>query len=65
VNRLLNVFLHRKINRRDYLVRHGVVLGYLVLLTALLPRSFRPVQDYTVGKPWTNADLYAPFEFFV
>ncbi|MEM7659133.1 MAG: HDIG domain-containing metalloprotein, partial [Bacteroidota bacterium] len=49
-------------NRR-FLLRNGLIILYLLVMTLILPRSFRLKFQYEIGKPWNGETLNAPFDF--
>ncbi|WNJ19333.1 HDIG domain-containing metalloprotein [Pontibacter sp. G13] len=65
MSRLLNILLHRKLRNSRFLVRTALILGFLVAMTLLMPKNFRLQFQYEVGKPWTEEDLKAPFDFSI
>lgn len=48
-----------------YLSRNLLIVGFLVLMTLMMPRSFRLNYQYDIGKAWTGEDLKAPFSFSI
>lgn len=48
-----------------YLSRNLLILGFLILMTLMMPRSFRLNYQYEIGKAWTGEDLKAPFSFSI
>ena len=61
----ISFFFKKKIKKKEYLYRYGVIFSYLVLMTLLMPRSFRLNYQYGVGKKWEIASLEAPFDFAI
>lgn len=59
-----NVLLSR-IKNRNFRIRIGLVLGYLVLMVMILPRAFRLDYSYEIGKKWQSKTLKAPFDFAI
>ncbi len=41
----------------------GLIALFLVAITLILPKSYRPDFHYQVGKVWQDPDLSAPFDF--
>ncbi|MEL7535339.1 MAG: hypothetical protein AAFN10_28845, partial [Bacteroidota bacterium] len=46
-------------------MRIGLILGFLLLMTLILPRSFRLNLQHKGGQIWPHEDLSAPYDFFV
>lgn len=65
MNRWVKAFLRRKLNRREYFARNGLVLVFVLLVTLLLPKDTGVHRVFVAGETWEEADLYAPFTFFV
>ncbi|MEL6843006.1 MAG: hypothetical protein AAFP02_07305, partial [Bacteroidota bacterium] len=65
MNRLLNIFSVRKLRNRNFQTRIILILGFLLLMTLILPRSFRLNLQYKTGQIWPHEDLSAPYDFFV
>ena len=65
MNRWFSIFYARRLRDRKYLLRVGMVFGYLVLLTLILPKSYQTEFNYEVGETWDEPDLYAPFDFAI
>lgn len=63
ISSFANQFYQRKLLNSRYLGRVGVITGYLLVMTIMMPQSFRVRFEYEVGKPWQESDLYAPFAF--
>ncbi|MCB0840700.1 MAG: hypothetical protein KDD99_28730, partial [Bacteroidetes bacterium] len=61
-NRILK---HRIFWDKMYITSVGLIAVFLVLMTLIMPRSFRLKFQYEVGKPWQDEDLYAPFDFAI
>ncbi|MEZ4827144.1 MAG: hypothetical protein R3C61_12835 [Bacteroidia bacterium] len=65
VNSRRNIFRYRRLRDSRYLVRVAFVGVYIILMTLMMPRSLRLKFHYEIGKPWQDADLYAPFSFSI
>lgn len=65
MSRLFSAHFQRKIRSSRYWSRNGIILGYLLLMTLLIPHSFRLGLQYEIGKPWQEAELIAPFDFAI
>lgn len=65
MNRWLKAFFRRKLNRREYFTRNGLILLFLGLVTLFLPKDTGVHRVFVAGEIWLEADLYAPFPFFV
>ncbi len=65
MSKLINAPLQRKLRSSRYWVRTGIIMGYLLIMTLLIPRSFRLGVQYEIGRPWHGAELMAPFEFYL
>ena len=48
---------------RDFLIRTGLIVASVVIIVWLMPRSTHNTYKIEKGKPWTYADLKAPFDF--
>jgi len=55
--------LKRVISWRDFLIRIGIIIGTVAIITWFLPRDSHSTFKVEKGKPWTYADLKAPFDF--
>ncbi len=60
----INQYLKR-LKKRHFLIRLGLVVGYLVIMVLILPRTFRLDYNYEVGKKWQHKNLRAPFDFAI
>ena len=47
----------------DFLIRIGLIIGTVAIITWALPRDTHSTYRIERGKPWTYADLRAPFDF--
>ncbi len=56
-------FYQRKLLNSRYLGRVGIIAGFLLIMTLMMPSSFRIRFEYEVGKSWQESNLYAPFDF--
>ena len=65
LRRWLNVFYHRKLKRRKYLERVGLITGFVLLMSLMLTQTYRPLFQYVSGETWQEPDLTAPFDFSV
>jgi hypothetical protein len=65
MSRLVSAHFLRKLRSSRYWSRNGIILGYLLLMTLMIPRSLRLGFQYEIGKPWQEADLEAPFDFAI
>ena len=48
---------------RDFLIRAGLIVASVVIIVWLMPRSTHNTYKIEKGKPWSYADLKAPFDF--
>ena len=48
---------------RDFLIRTGLIVASVVIIVWLMPRSTHNTYKIEKGKPWSYADLKAPFDF--
>ena len=48
---------------RDFLIRTGLIIVTVAIIVWLMPRSTHNTFRIEKGKPWTYADLKAPFDF--
>ena len=48
---------------RDFLIRTGLIIVTVAIIVWLMPRSTHNTYKIEKGKPWTYADLKAPFDF--
>lgn len=48
---------------RDFLIRTGLIIASVVIIVWLMPRSTHNTYKIERGKPWSYADLKAPFDF--
>ncbi|RMG62552.1 MAG: HDIG domain-containing protein [Bacteroidetes bacterium] len=55
----------RKLRSSRYLIRIGILAAFVLLMTLMMPRSFRLGYEYEVGKPWQGKTLEAPFDFAI
>jgi cyclic-di-AMP phosphodiesterase PgpH len=65
MKRLFYLFSYRKLRSTRYLGRLGLVFAYLLLMTLIMPRSFRLSYRHEVGKPWQQKAMEAPFDFSI
>ncbi|MEM6631752.1 MAG: HDIG domain-containing metalloprotein [Bacteroidota bacterium] len=65
LRRWLNVFYHRRLKRRKYLERVGLITSFVVLMALMLTQTYRPLFQYVSGETWQEPDLTAPFDFSV
>ncbi|RMG24051.1 MAG: HDIG domain-containing protein [Bacteroidetes bacterium] len=63
MKRFISLFYYRKLRNSRYMQRVGLMLAFIILMTIILPRSFRLQYQYEVGQSWRNPDLIAPFDF--
>ena len=50
---------------RDFLIRTGLIVASVVIIVWLMPRSTHNTYKIEKGKPWSYADLKAPFDFLI
>ena len=64
-NKAIMTFFNTKtdISWRDFLIRSGLVIATVAIITWLLPRDHQNSFKIEKGKPWVHADLAAPFDF--
>lgn len=55
--------LKTDISWRDFLIRCGLVIATVAIITWFLPRDHQNSFKIEKGKPWIHADLKAPFDF--
>ena len=48
---------------RDFLIRTGLIVATVAIIVWLMPRSTHNTYKIEKGKPWSYADLKAPFDF--
>jgi putative nucleotidyltransferase with HDIG domain len=65
MNRLFHIFSSHHLRNRKFQLRLGLMIGFVLLLTLMLPRSYRLNLNFEVGKPWIHEDLKTPFDFYV
>lgn len=65
MNRLLHIFSGRRLRNRSFQTRGLLIVGFLVVMTLILPRSYRLNLSFEIGKAWVHEDLRSPFDFFV
>lgn len=53
----------RKLTLRDYMIRLGVLIGAILLITWFLPREKTAEYDFSLGRPWKYSQLIASFDF--
>ena len=58
-----NFNLKIDITWRDFLIRVGLVIVSVAIITSTLPRDTNNTFKVEKGKPWNYADLRAPFDF--
>lgn len=55
--------LKTDISWHDFLIRVGLTIGTVAIITWLMPRDSNNTFKMEKGKPWVYADLRAPFDF--
>ena len=55
--------LKTDISWHDFLIRVGLVIGTVAIITWFLPRDSHNTYRIEKGKPWIYTDLRAPFDF--
>ena len=55
--------LKTNISWHDFLIRAGLVIGTVAIITWFLPRDSHNTYRIEKGKPWIYSDLKAPFDF--
>ncbi|MBQ4303034.1 MAG: hypothetical protein II774_00940 [Lachnospiraceae bacterium] len=58
-----NFNLKTDISWHDFLIRAGLIIGTVAIITWLFPRDSNNTFKMEKGKPWIYADLRAPFDF--
>ena len=58
-----NFNLKIDITWRDFLIRVGLIIVTVAIITWFLPSDTNSSFKVEKGKPWTYADLRAPFDF--
>lgn len=65
IKKWVRFLVHRRILKSRNLIRMGIILAYLLILTFFLPQNYHLRMEYEVGKAWQDPDLYAPFDFAI
>lgn len=65
MNRLLHIFSTRRLRSRSFQTRGLLIISFLLVMTLILPRSYRLNLSFELGKPWLHEDLRTPFNFYV
>ena len=55
--------LKTDISWRDFLIRSGLIIATVAIITWFLPRDSHNTFKVEKGRPWIYADLKAPFDF--
>jgi hypothetical protein len=55
--------LKTDISWHDFLIRAGLIIGTVAIITWFLPRDSHNTYRIEKGKPWIYSDLKAPFDF--
>ena len=55
--------LKSDISWHDFLIRTGLIIGTVAIITWALPRDTHSTYRIEKGKPWIYSDLKAPFDF--
>jgi len=55
--------LKSDISWHDFLIRAGLIIGTVAIITWALPRDTHNTYRIEKGKPWIYSDLKAPFDF--
>ena len=55
--------LKTDISWRDFLIRSGLIIATVAIITWFLPRDSHNTFKVEKGRPWVYADLKAPFDF--
>ena len=62
-NKMSSFNLKTDISWHDFLIRVGLTIGTVAIITWLMPRDSNNTFKMEKGKPWVYADLRAPFDF--
>lgn len=65
LKRTLRVYYRRKLQDQEYLIRMAIVIGFIGLMTIIIPRSIRQEYRHEIGQKWNRQDLVAESEFMV
>ena len=65
LRRQIKVFYHRKLRKKEYLGRMGLVTTFVILMSLMLSQTYRPLFQYVVGETWQESALTAPFDFSI
>jgi len=65
MNKYLRIFYYRKLLNRHYIYRVGLITLYILLVTLILPKSYKLEFQYQVGQVWKSPTVYAPFDFSI
>ena len=60
---MTNFNLKTDISWRDFLIRCGLIIVTVAIISWLMPRDHQNIFKIDKGRPWTHADLKAPFDF--
>lgn len=63
MDRVIRFILLRRLRDRASLSRMGIVMLYLIALTAVLPRQGVLMPDVEAGRVWNHSDLVAGMDF--
>ncbi|MEL6848256.1 MAG: HDIG domain-containing metalloprotein [Bacteroidota bacterium] len=61
----IRYFFKHRIKDRGFQIRTAWILGFLILLTLMMPRSFRLRFQHEVARTWQEDDLIAEYEFAI
>ncbi len=65
LKRLLRVIYLRKMRDKEYVSRALLVVGFVVLVTLLIPRSSQVRYYHVLGENWMREQVVAPFDFSI
>ncbi len=65
LRRQVRVFYHRKLRRKEFLGRLGLISAFVILMSLMLSQTYKPLFQYVVGETWQDPTLTAPFDFAI
>lgn len=58
-----HIFLQKKLKNNRFLGQIGLTIAFVLLMAFMLYEAYVPRFQYSVGEPWQEATLIAPFDF--
>ena len=55
--------LKTDVSWRDFLIRSGLIIATVAIIVWFMPRDSHNSFKIEKGRPWTHADMSAPFDF--